>query len=387
MSELKTVKVGSLEPNPYRDGKGEATWETLAASYPINPAKTEKLRESFLSEREGGKKLGVWESIIARPAGKGYQIAFGHHRVVTFKELVEASELPDGLPIIVKELSDADMILYMARENDEEWRHRFLLAVMNPIEAVLAAYGAGTVELEQPDPKTPGVYIRMLSPVGDKIGKSYTDNTIGRFLGWTKQEGKAQPKVRTALDALALIAGGLLERSHFLVLTHSEAEELVRRTKVARKQKEDAIEAEISVKREELKKAEKQGDKNKAAKVEEYIERAEERLKKEVARETKNVGDFVAKRFAEGESIKAVRAELDVDSEAKKVSPRAAVDNPARVETEELTVRVDAFLKDDNPKWKVVLTDKRDTKRVEMLKEALVKLGARAKNRAKELED
>ena len=71
MSELKTVKVSSIDPNPWRDGSaGTASWESVEATYPLLRDKLERLEQSYAN-------VGVWEGIIVRQVGKRYELAFG----------------------------------------------------------------------------------------------------------------------------------------------------------------------------------------------------------------------------------------------------------------------------------------------------------------------
>ena len=139
MSELKTIKLSQIEPNPFRDGSGgEATWQSVSDTYPFLKSKIERLMQSY-------EAVNIWEGIIVREHGSKYQLAFGHHRVVAAKRMNITN-----VPVIVKDLNDNDMLMYMAQENAQEDKDGFLLATMNPIEAVVRAYGAGVIELEKP---------------------------------------------------------------------------------------------------------------------------------------------------------------------------------------------------------------------------------------------
>src|SRR4249920_1969210 len=99
-SEIKHLALTSLAPNPMRK----------LAKYPFNEDKIAALRASI-------KDVGLWEGVIARKKGSEYQIAFGHHRVeASRKELGRDARIP----IIVRDLSDEQMIQFMGRENLED---------------------------------------------------------------------------------------------------------------------------------------------------------------------------------------------------------------------------------------------------------------------------
>lgn len=92
------IKLENLRPNPYRRMK----------QYPIDRAKIESLKTSI-------EETSFWDNILVRahPKKKGlYQIAYGHHRFITLKEL-DYKEID----IPVRDLTDAMMIKIMAEEN------------------------------------------------------------------------------------------------------------------------------------------------------------------------------------------------------------------------------------------------------------------------------
>jgi hypothetical protein len=61
---LSYVSLSSIEPNPFRD----------LNTYPYDKRKLEALERSI-------EHVGLWEGLIGRRAGHGYQLAFGHHRL------------------------------------------------------------------------------------------------------------------------------------------------------------------------------------------------------------------------------------------------------------------------------------------------------------------
>jgi len=95
------IKVSDLKPNPFRNIK----------KYPLNPAKLDALRNSI-------RETGFWDNIVVRkaPKGKGYEIAYGHHRVPVLRDLkIKEVDLP------VRKLDDSMMIRIMANENHDAW--------------------------------------------------------------------------------------------------------------------------------------------------------------------------------------------------------------------------------------------------------------------------
>jgi hypothetical protein len=99
---IEHIRIQLLDPNPFRPAEDE-----------YDPEKIKVLTASFEAN-------GVWESIIARPAGNRYQIAFGHHRLHTAKEC----KFKD-IPVIISDLDDRQMLHYLADENAEEYGGSF----------------------------------------------------------------------------------------------------------------------------------------------------------------------------------------------------------------------------------------------------------------------
>jgi ParB-like chromosome segregation protein Spo0J len=105
MTEIQNVKISSIDSNPMRK----------LAEYQFIERKLEALQRSY-------KEVGIWPGIIARKKGAHYQLAFGHHRVEAAKRAKHAE-----LPLIVRELSDKEMIQYLGRENLEDYNADFLI--------------------------------------------------------------------------------------------------------------------------------------------------------------------------------------------------------------------------------------------------------------------
>ena len=120
MSILKTVGMGLIHANPYR----------MIEVYPWIEPKVESLVRSI-------NDVGFWEGVIARPnpEGSGYQIAFGHHRI----EAAKRAGL-DKAPIIVRDLTDEQMIQFMGRENGEDYKADFIV-MLNAWEGAIKFAG------------------------------------------------------------------------------------------------------------------------------------------------------------------------------------------------------------------------------------------------------
>jgi ParB-like nuclease domain len=89
------VPLDRLLPNPFRSFD----------LHPIDPAHVARLQVSITD-------AGFWMGVVARPLGKRYELAFGHHRI----EAAKASGL-GSVPITVRELSNWEMIRLLASEN------------------------------------------------------------------------------------------------------------------------------------------------------------------------------------------------------------------------------------------------------------------------------
>ena len=127
---LKRVKLGSLKPNPYRH----------FGTYEIQQDKIDALLESIESS-------GFWgETVIARPAGKGYELAFGHHR---WQAAIEHFGEGKMVEISVRDLDNDAMLKMMARENNEVFdakAQQDIELVKSTLEAYMADTGDPALE-------------------------------------------------------------------------------------------------------------------------------------------------------------------------------------------------------------------------------------------------
>lgn len=93
------VKVKDLKPNPFRN----------LDKYPIDKYKVEALKSSI-------NETGFWDNLLARKNCTGYEIAYGHHRLMALMDLnIEEIDIP------VKDISDELMLKIMANENLDQW--------------------------------------------------------------------------------------------------------------------------------------------------------------------------------------------------------------------------------------------------------------------------
>lgn len=310
MAQLLTVPVSRIKPNPYRDGRGSATWASLKDTYPINPDKAARLKESMLHG-------GVFEGVIAREAAaETYQLAFGHHRVTVFQGLVAAGLIDDGFPLIVKALTDAEMVSYMARENSEEDGHTFTLAVINPVEAAITAYGAGKVDLKEPGPKARGV---RLTSGGQK---PYTSESLSEFLGVTRT------KVEEALRALDTVESGIITRKTYRGLPQSAVDLVVQVANSEHKRVAGDFTAKAKIRRETADAASAAGDRDKATEERKVADTLDATVEKSALRAAKNASEHIAQRVRDGWSVRELKREMREpvpEDEDKDITPAEAV--------------------------------------------------------------
>lgn len=183
MSNLKTVGMELIHANPYR----------MIEVYPWIEAKLDSLVRSI-------KDVGFWEGVIARPNpdGKGYQIAFGHHRIEAAKRAGM-----NKAPIIVRDLTDEQMIQFMGRENGEDYKADFII-MLNAWEGA----------------------IKFLSADGR------TNIDVAKLLGWTELHSKRGVQqmnkvAASCANAHKLIKAGHMEMADFEGMSVSAVRDLV----------------------------------------------------------------------------------------------------------------------------------------------------------------
>lgn len=183
MATIANVALSALSPNPHRD----------IGTYPFVERKVESLVRSI-------EDIGMWESVIARPHDAGYQLAFGHHRVEAAKRCgIEV------IPIIVKDLTDEEMLQYMGRENGEDYSTDFLV-MLNTWEGAVKFGGRGRQDID-----------------------------IAQILGWlefrsTDDRRRMNETAKACAAAHELISGGYMKRDDLRDLSVKSAKEIVQRS-------------------------------------------------------------------------------------------------------------------------------------------------------------
>ena len=101
---IENVDIAEVDANPFR----------RLGDYPYVQRKIDALKRSI-------NDVGLWEGVIARRSNNRVQIAFGHHRV----EAARQSGLTE-INMIIRDLSDDQMLGFMGRENMEDYNADFL---------------------------------------------------------------------------------------------------------------------------------------------------------------------------------------------------------------------------------------------------------------------
>jgi hypothetical protein len=184
------ILVKDLHSNPFRD----------VTRYPINADKVAALKASM-------QETGFWDNIVARPApnGKGYEAAYGHHRISVLHDLkIKEIDIP------IRELSDETMLRMMANENMEEWGASAAV-VQETVRAVVLAYAAGRIALGSCARDTNKNKLRYApsfvqgGPAAAAAERPYTAATVADFLKWGER------KVRNFLQLLEMEESELLD--------------------------------------------------------------------------------------------------------------------------------------------------------------------------------
>jgi GGDEF domain-containing protein len=186
MSKIIKAKIEKIKPNPFR----------LLDKYPYDARKLETLRSSI-------EETGFWEGVVARAAGDEFQIAFGHHAIEAARRL----ELKT-VPLVVRDLSDEQMLRLMSRKKPEDYQTSFLI----PLE-MWEATSNYLAALSEPQVKT---------------------IEVARFLGWTSigksgayESEKLGKAARAASAALYLIKDGYNTYEDFEGLNVAAAGQIV----------------------------------------------------------------------------------------------------------------------------------------------------------------
>lgn len=277
---LEHVSITQLRPNPFR----------ALGDYPIERDKVDKLKDSI-------RDTGFWGTIVARKRGNVYELAFGHHRRAALIELQERGEIKknEKVDIIVRELTNEQMIQLMARENLEEWGTNAYIEAQT-VESTIRAFAAGEIELPEVDPKTNNQHVRHAPRTSGE--HPYTVASVAEFLGWTKSNGSKGTQPNQActvafqmIDAFDL---GIVNRNELRGVSREIAREIVSRAMALHNQQQ-AMAKQRKQQAEEAERRAAQEDNTRKAKA---LEGAAKELQRQaVAYEKDSVG--VAKDFAQ----------------------------------------------------------------------------------------
>lgn len=385
--ELQEVRLSKLDPNPFRDGSGgtpPATWESVAEAYGFDAKKLEELQKSYQTN-------GVWAGVHVRQAGGRFQVVFGHHRVEAARRLgLEA------IQVIVGEYDADKMVKMMASENSEEYGHDFALGVMNAVEAVVKAYGAGLVELEKPGETTKNAWYDapsfVLHGTADRqYSRPYTATSVGRYLGWVQRDNEkvqGSLRVRTALAALELIEKGVLKRSQLKGLSISDVQVTIQGIKSRMRLAESEVESTVKVVEEAAIRAEKAGDERKAAAERARITEMEASVAQTVKRAGASAASEITSRL---ETEPAAAVARDIITKGREEGDKR-ITRETRKDEPKTASEIDGYAAGmdriglDGPTWDAYLKGAGRAKRAGgLLAEAMDRASKRLAARAKEL--
>jgi ParB-like nuclease domain len=192
MSRTVMVPLSKIKDNPWRD----------RVRNPIDTERVEAIATSI------GKTKKYWQGTYGRETAGGIvELAFGHHRL----EAAKAEGLKE-IPVTIEELTDGEMLVWMAQENVRGE----LPIVIEAVAAAVKALGEGKIKVEPIPDKTKESIIRCAPSFiaggssTSEVDHRYTANSIARFLGYVKKSSnEAKNNVVAALGILerAQIAG------------------------------------------------------------------------------------------------------------------------------------------------------------------------------------
>lgn len=290
---MEKVAISQLRPNPFRE----------LDDYPIDREKVDKLKESI-------SETGFWGTIVARKKGNAYEIAFGHHRQVALVELQQEGVIgkSEKVDIIVRDLTNEQMIQLMARENLEEWGTNAYIEAQT-VESTIRAYGAGEIELPEVSKDTRKDAIRYVRPTsgarddypltGDK---HYTVESVAQFLGWSKSDGRPNHACKVAFEMLDAFELGIVSRKELRGVKRDVAREIIAKAMALHREQERIAEERRRMAKEAEKRAADEEDTRKAK----ALQKAAEELERQ-ADVAEASAKSIAKDFAK-EAVKQTKA-------------------------------------------------------------------------------
>lgn len=279
---MEKVAISQLRPNPFRE----------LDDYPIDREKVDKLKESI-------SETGFWGTIVARKKGNAYEIAFGHHRQVALVELQQEGVIgkSEKVDIIVRDLTNEQMIQLMARENLEEWGTNAYIEAQT-VESTIRAYGAGEIDLPEVERNARKETIRTTPGSGG----SYTMASVAAFLGWTKADGQPNHACNVAFQMLDAFELGIVSRKELRGVKRDVAREIITKAMALHREQERIAEERRRMAKEAEKRAADEEDTRKAKALQKAAEELERQA--EVAEAS---AKSIAKDFAK-EAVKQTKA-------------------------------------------------------------------------------
>ena len=318
MSEIKTVSVESIESNPFR----------MAGKYPLKAHTVDALVRSI-------KEVGLWEGVIARKRGSKYEIAFGHHRVAAAKKCKLSR-----VTIIIRDLTDEQMIQFMGRENGEDYDTDFL-RLLNTWEAAVNFLLRRNVEQmnrEYAAARREADRDGGIARPDRERGPRPQPVEVAGVLGWmrvhsSKSRGKRvlpNDLANAAHAALTLINAGHLDRDDLDGLSVSVAKELCQRVLSRHEQIEKIA-------------AKKGGD---------FTPRDVSRAKKQVAKAAKSTASSVRDGTV---SVREVRGEIDFRTHVSAQRDKGPKVYQAQIAFKMLAGQIQKMLRNDTAREKLDL--------------------------------
>lgn len=286
---MEKVAISQLRPNPFRE----------LDDYPIDREKVDKLKESI-------SETGFWGTIVARKKGNAFEIAFGHHRQVALVELQQEGVIgkSEKVDIIVRELTNEQMIQLMARENLEEWGTNAYIEAQT-VESTIRAYGAGEIKLPGVPKDTPKTHIRYVHK--SVCEGPYTTATLAKFLGWQTfdeayPEGRPNHVCNVAFQMLDAFELGIVSRKELRGVKRDVAREIISKAMALHREQERIAEERRRMAKEAEKRAADEEDTRKAK----ALQKAAEELERQ-ADVAEASAKSIAKDFAK-EAVKQTKA-------------------------------------------------------------------------------
>lgn len=293
----KSVPLSKLKPNPFR----------RLDEYPIQREKVDAIKESIES-------TGFWGNIVAREVNGEYQIAYGHHRLVALQESLKKN---DPVDVIVRKLTNEQMVQMMARENMEEYGTSAWVE-LETLRAVLDGIASGDITPPPVKKNTPKTQIIELRD-GPRVVQ-YTKAGIAKLVGWvssTNSGNSERPNEACdiAFKALEMLDAGFVKEADIRGLTRNQMKVLIQSQSAiyaanmrhAKAQEQNAEWAEQAA---EI--AETPSEKRRHEKKAEILRMEAKQLEKKAAADAKVFGKQIAEKVRRGElSVRDIRKEAE----------------------------------------------------------------------------